>query len=626
MFLERLVAVGNVFLEHGLDAADTLILLSDVQQDPRFLANVAVIELSVDDDTFQAAPLPLQTWGVYETDSSEGKKTRKPKTNFLPDINRGLALPYVLSAGGNPRMPQGKYGVPVYPVYPPMWEELSQSSKSFLQGRLGRTDSLPRDLSDEEIQNLSSLLEKTAETIASKVGVEGNTGHGIVALVSPSPDGPYYYADRPPLTGDREHVLVGESILQPGRYIVGSLLAIAEHVKASKIAEGAEKGTADRCRLCGGEDAVSVYSKAWSWLAPTWHPPFAACFKQGDNVTDIASAVGALCSNCYLALAIGAGVFKEVGGVLPQWLCRELFLPVASAGGRREASRSGRVPAIQGTVLVLPVEEHGIGDGGLFKKALNRYHRRVSPRPGSGDRALAAITGIQATLPEELSSDHYRLSMVYYTESNADIHLRAIVEDVLPSVTMQLQEIIELVLQEAVPLRRSLGLKTEGWVAERYGSLPYHQVRAYGGCYLWGVLSDVLHRRPLSYRRFASGAAARMNGYAKEMLLGHSEAARGQAWYDLREEVYYYTLFRKFFHNYHRKILSKGGDDLSDWRQLQASLTGRPVEELTFASPEEIGFAAGYLVRQFARWYSRQTGEGFHAPPGNDFRVRPAPR
>ena len=313
--------------------------------------------------------------------------------------------------------------------------------------------------------------------------------------------------------------------------------------------------------------------------------------------------MGALCPACYLSLAIGAGVFKEVGGDLPQWLRRELFLPVASAGGRREAARSGRVPAIQGSVLVLPVEAQVVDDGGLFKKALEHYRRRRPPRPGSGDRALAAITGIQATLPEELCSDHYRLSMVYYTESNAEIHLRAVVEDVLPSVTVKLQEIIDLALQQVVPVRKALGLKGEGWVAERYGSLPYLLVRAYGGCYLWTVLSEVLHRRPLSGRRFAAGAASRMNGLAKESLLGPSETARGQAWYDLREEVYFYALFRKFLLDYSGKILSKGGDDLSDWRELQALLTDKPAEEMAFAGPEEIGFAAGYLVRHFGRWY-----------------------
>jgi hypothetical protein len=604
MFLDRLVAVGEVFQKYGLDAVDMLKLLSDVQEDPRFLANVAIIELALDDGAFRAALLPLQVCGEYEREETPpGKRTRKVRVNFLPDINRGLVLPFVIPASGNRQAPQGKYGVPVYPVYPRMWEGLSQSAAGFLQGRLRRTEHLPRDFTGEEVNQVAALLEKTAASMIDKVGSEGNPGNGLIALIIPQPGGPYSYLDKQPLPGDRVQVAVGESVLYPGRYIVGHLPVIVEYFRASKIAEGAEKGTAGSCRLCGRPEAVSAYSKAWPWLASTWHPPFAACFKQGDTVTDIASAVGALCPACYLSLAIGAGVFREVGGILPQWLRRELFLPVASAGGRREAARSGRVPAIQGSVLVLPVEAQVVDDGGLFKKALEHYRRRRPPRPGSGDRALAAITGIQATLPEELCSDHYRLSMVYYTESNAEIHLRAVVEDVLPSVTVKLQEIIDLALQQVVPVRKALGLKGEGWVAERYGSLPYLLVRAYGGCYLWTVLSEVLHRRPLSGRRFAAGAASRMNGLAKESLLGPSETARGQAWYDLREEVYFYALFRKFLLDYSGKILSKGGDDLSDWRELQALLTDKPAEEMAFAGPEEIGFAAGYLVRHFGRWY-----------------------
>ena len=603
MFLERLVAVGKIFQKYGLEAADTLKLFADVQEDPRFLANVLVIEVALDNNKFQAAPLPLQSYGEYRTEESPFGGKRKPRTDFFPDVNRGLGLPYVRPTSGNPRTPQGIYGVPVYPVYPKMWEGLDQSAAiGFFQGRLRRTEHLPRDFSEDEVGKLAALLAKTAATMEEKVGRDGNEGYGLVALTIPQDNGPYSYLEKAPLSGDREQVTVGESILYPGCYIVGNLSVLTDYFKASKIAEGAEKGTADRCRLCGQKEAVSTYSKAWSWLAPTWHPPFASRFKRGNKVTDIASAVGALCADCYLALAVGAGVFKEVSGLLPAWLRRELFLPVASAGGR-EVATGGRVQPIQGTILVLPLESRVTENGKLFKRALNRYRRKLPLRPQSRDRALAAITGIQATLPEELSSDHYRLSMIYFTESNADIHLRAVVEDVLPSVTAKLQEIIELALQYLIPIRRSLDLRADGRVVERYGSLPYLLVRAYGGSYLWTVLADVLHCRPLSRRRFAAGAAARMNGYVKEMLLGSGESARGLAWYSLREEVYYYALFRKFLLEYAEKILGMGGDVMSDWRDLLAMLTEESPEEMTFANPEEVGFAAGYLARRFGRWY-----------------------
>ena len=32
-------------------------------------------------------------------------------------------------------------------------------------------------------------------------------------------------------------------------------------------------------------------------------------------------------------------------------------------------------------------------------------------------------------------------------------------------------------------------------------------------------------------------------------------------------------------------------------------VNGRVAEEMTFANPEEVGFAAGYLARRFGRWY-----------------------
>jgi hypothetical protein len=192
--------------------------------------------------------------------------------------------------------------------------------------------------------------------------------------------------------------------------------------------------------------------------------------------------------------------------------------------------------------------------------------------------------------------------MVYYTESNADIHLRAVVEDVLPSVVATLQEVIGVVLAQAVPVRQELKLPAGGWVAERYGSLPYLLVRAYGGCYLWSVLAKVLHRRPLDWKPFVAGAASRMAGQAQASVLG-TETARRQNWSELKEEVYFYTLFRYFFRRYHQVVFQKGGRELRDWRELQAVLTERPPEEMHFQTPEELGFAAGYLARQFGRWY-----------------------
>ena len=202
MFLDRLVAVGEVFQKYGLDAVDMLKLLSDVQEDPRFLANVAIIELALDDGAFRAALLPLQVCGEYEREETPpGKRTRKVRVNFLPDINRGLVLPFVIPASGNRQAPQGKYGVPVYPVYPRMWEGLSQSAAGFLQGRLRRTEHLPRDFTGEEVNQVAALLEKTAASMIDKVGSEGNPGNGLIALIIPQPGGPHSYLDKQPLPG-----------------------------------------------------------------------------------------------------------------------------------------------------------------------------------------------------------------------------------------------------------------------------------------------------------------------------------------------------------------------------------------------------------------------------------------
>lgn len=610
MFIERLVALGQAFINCGMGPDEVLKLIADVEEEGRFLENVAVVEVALDGG-FKAARLPLQTWGDYEEASPTSKKSRKKKARFDPDFSRGLGVPFIRPRSGNPTVPQGKYGVPVYPIFPGMLEELAESASNFLRRRLERTLFLPRPFSKAEVEVLAGHVKAFAGEILRKVADGGNQGYGLIVLCIPSSDGPYRYDTQRPVPGDRQSVWIGESVLFPGRHIIGNLPVLAERFKLSKTEEGAEMGKASHCSICGREESesVSAYSKAWPWLAPTWHPPFPERFKEGNEVTDIAATVGALCPDCYTAMVVGAGVFKEVSGILPQWLTRELFLPVASAGGREEAKKGGQLPAITGSVVVLPLQQDRQDDAGLLQEALDIYRRKKEPRAGRADRMLQAITGFEGCLPEELNTDDYRLSMVYYTQANADIQLRAMIEDVLPSVVARLQDILLDALQAGALIRQELGFQIPDWAGERYCSLPYLLIRAYGGCYLWQTLADILHCGSISWDRFVAGAAARMSGYAKSLVLGQGNSAR-QSYQSLKEEVYFYLIFRFLYHAYNEQIL-RGGEELSDWREMRQKIAVVEPEHIAFSDPEELGFAAGYLVRRFGRQYYAKLQKDF---------------
>lgn len=619
MFIERLVALGQTFINCGMGPDEVLKLIADVGEEGRFLENVAVVEVALD-GWFKAARLPLQTWGDYSEDSRTNKKSRKKNERFDPDFSRGLGVPFIRPRSGNPTVPQGKYGVPVYPIFhgkkkqdkKTMLEKLAVSASNFLQGRLERTLFLPRPFSAAEIDELARHIKAFAEEIMRKVANGGNQGYGLIVLCIPSSDGPYRYDTQRPVPGDRQSVWIGESVLFPGLHIIGNLQVLAERFKFSKTEEGAEMGKASHCSVCSreGSEAVSAYSKAWPWLAPTWHPPFPEGFKEGNEVTDIAATVGALCSDCYTAMVVGAGVFKEVSGILPQWLTRELFLPVASAGGREEAKKGGQLPAITGAVVVLPIRHDRQGDAGILQETLNIYRRKKEPRADRTDHMLQAITGFEGCLPEEMNTDDYRLSMVYYTRANADIQLRATIEDVLPSVVERLQRILGDALQVGAAIQQQLGLQIPDWASRRYGSLPYLLIRAYGGCYLWQTLADILHCRTISWDRFVAGATARMSGYAKSLVLGQGNTAR-QSYQSLKEEVCFYLIFRFLYHAYNEQILRKGGGELSDWQEMRQKIAVIEPEHISFSDPEELGFAAGYLVRRFGRQYYAKLQKDF---------------
>ncbi len=543
-------------------------------------------------------------WGDY-IEEKASKRLKKKSIVFKPDTYKGLGIPYVVPTRGNKTAAQGRYGIPAYIIYPGSLVEIKKSPQSFLKGRLERTF-LPRNFTEDEVSELSNILSQFASEILEKTESGVNQGYGILVLCIPdNAEGAYRYSEHKVVAGDTRFILIGESKINPGSYIVADLERVLDKFKISKIEEGADMGKGDCCSFCGrdGEEIVSIYNKSWSLLAPTWHAPFPECHKKNNEIKDIASTIGALCPECYIDLVVGAGIFSEVSSTLPDWLRREIFLPVASAGGREEARRKVNVPNIRGSFIILPLspERSNVDVKEEMRVALNNY-RNKKTRVDKRDRTLDAIVGFESILPEELDSDQCRLYLIYYMESNADIQLRAMIEDVLPSTLNKLKTIIGNVLEKNVPTRKMLELSTSEWTAERYGSLPYLLIRAYGGCYFWQILNEILHRGTLDWDRFLAGVVARMNGYAKKMILGEGVVKRN-AIHQMKEEVYFYSLFRDFFDIYQKEILEKEGNYLCDWKKQLNKLASSDPTEFSFNSPEELGFAAGHIVARFGRQY-----------------------
>lgn len=128
----------------------------------------------------------------------------------------------------------------------------------------------------------------------------------------------------------------------------------------------------------------------------------------------------------------------------------------------------------------------------------------------------------------------------------------------------------------------------------------YLLVTAYGAGYLWSGLSTVLHRRPLTNKRFVINAVQRMQELSRKLP---------DSMWELRREILFYLVFREFLSRYNEKIAQQGGLGMRSWQELANLLACTPLE-LRCADVEELGFAVGNVIREFSRWYWMSTRSG----------------
>ena len=141
--------------------------------------------------------------------------------------------------------------------------------------------------------------------------------------------------------------------------------------------------------------------------------------------------------------------------------------------------------------------------------------------------------------------------------------------------------------------------ENQSWLRQRLRSLPYLLVNVYGPGFLWESLSDVLHSKALPWYSFVRGVAHRCDE------LSHNLSNNSLA---LRNEAVLYATFRYFYEHYHETFNLKRRV-MRPWQTLLETIGSAPVKDIEFQDTEELGFAAGYLVRQFSRQYYRASDE-----------------
>ncbi|MGB9605966.1 MAG: hypothetical protein ACPL88_08825, partial [Bryobacteraceae bacterium] len=498
-----------------MTAKEILEIISDVSEDrvKNFYRHVFIAELPPPGMGREPATLPMQVWGNEPPDGKRG--------DFQVRIERALSAPFVYPTGGNPLNPQGSYGVPVYPAWlirqdkkTKRWTSLAQPEEMyrFLRGRIDRTPSLRVD---------QPSLRQVAAALAAEVDrsalPQDERALGIMILVQGNgADSAYGYTDK------ASDECLGASVLFPGRYIVPNFAAILRDVWRGKVAEGAEVGEKQgTCSICGSEgQLVAPYCKSWPWALPEWSCPLPHAGNEGHWVEGVA-----LCEACCRALTLGARVFSRLAHPLHTEVTRELFSPMVDAEARQLSRRADlqRLTVIYGSGFLLPVGDEALTDPGLSAQ----YARNVKAmldgtEKGSSfaEQFMETVTGFDLFLPEEVDPADFRLTLVYFhgDYTRGDVHVRAIIQEVIPSTLRALKRIAARSCDRCWEALVAL-LGEDGARPRRgtYLSVPYLLARGFGGPFLWDCLQTVLRRAPLDTTRPLRNAAARMNSLAHRL-------------------------------------------------------------------------------------------------------------
>ncbi|MDZ7393806.1 MAG: hypothetical protein ONB25_13015 [candidate division KSB1 bacterium] len=613
MLIEDLIRVGRPLLAGGMRAKEILQIISDVRDErvKNFYRHVFVAELPPPGERGRPVALPVQVWGQ---ESVQGKQK-----DFTVDLTRALSAPFVYPTGGNPLNPQGSYGVPVYPAWLVRQDKKTGAWRSFcereevyrfLRGRIERTPSLR--LNEATLHQLAEVL---ADEIRRSGVPEAEKTLGIIVLVQPNgAQSAYTYADHP--TEDS----LGPSLLYPGRHIVANYDALLEQAWQGKVAEGAEIGEKQGlCSVCGSEGRViAPYCKSWPWALPEWNCPLPHAGKETHWIEGVA-----LCEHCSRALTLGARVFGQMVRPLHAEVTRELFSPVADAEGRRLQRRGDlqRLTIINGSGFLLPLSDTFLADPALaaaYSHNLASMLARPKKEGPFAEQYMETVIGFDLFLPEEVDATEFRLTLVYFHGDyvRGDVHVRAIIQDVIPSTLRALRRIATKSCDRAwEAVLALLGEERARTRRQNYASVPYLLARGFGGPFLWDCLQTVLRRAPLDVSRPVRYAAARMNSLAHRLPDTSSL---------IKEEVAFFLTLLAFADEYNswRKIETpehsgyfesnterRGNMSMRDWKELLAMLEQQPVASISFASPAELGFACGVFLRQFGRWYYNATGK-----------------
>ncbi len=561
--------LGRPFIDGAADAALLLQQLTDITgtRGRDFYQQVFVVEIHPDDVFIHL----YRQWGEK---IQQGKKEE-----FIPDLSLAVAAPVLIASGGNPKMAQGRYGVPAFPYFDHNQLNTVDRAHSFLKSRLDKTFN-----GEQYMSVLAPIAEKLAKAIA-----EAPESKGIVLLCDLRDNSSAFSCSDP--VDDNNMISIGTCYGGEGR-LWADLEWILDKLWWAKLEEGAEYGHSSDavCSLCHAPgEVVSLYSKAWPWYSITWTAPISSEVDKHALHEEVA-----LCQHCYAALSYGVKLFTDLSSYLPSQILQEAFK------GNVQSKSKSTPPRVMGAAFVLPVLDSLMEDeefAELF--ALRMQKMRERKQESGADRHLEQVVGFDALLPEEFAQDAYRLTLVYYTLKNADVQLWAVIEDVLPSAMTILHDEI---LQDLNIYRQQLGVP---YVFR----IPTLLARAYGSGYLWQTLTKVMHLESPGRSRFIQRVAQDLQSAAKAAVHTTTSVNPENFWM-LQDIAKFYLIFSRFLYvldTMGDSYVSKGGRFVRTWQELQEMANGDPENMHFDGNVEDLGYVMGHLVKRFSQQFYSTT-------------------
>lgn len=586
MLAESIIRIGRPIKNGNMPCREKIALLTDNLSPncKNFFRHVLLVEVA-------ETELRLQ-----QMELGNVVKTEKNKEDFEVYGKKSTAFPIFYPNGGNPLHAQGIYALPCYLLYDPHIKALGtveEFKKEFFLPRLQSTlhyrewPAAKRELLADRVAAL--LAAKAAELITEEKQL------GILMLYDATL--PVFQQRTECLDNDANLLLIGESQLYPGNYLYIDGEKTLKNIGLAKFYEAAELGKEQNAVSTFTnrveDEVVSIYNKSWLWLSPTWDMPRSIYWADNEWTKGIK-----IDAESYASYLYGVNFLKEIQVPVSSAVLKEMFAPVTSAEAKKNMKASS-FEAIYGIPMVLPLTD---GDSQQHFAKYRRMLQKEDKKQSDSDLHLEVLAGLTRKIIPEFSDEH-RLTILYYSGdlSRGNMHIRAMIEDVIPSVASRIEKIVEALvrdetgeIQDAFSVPRTDVYKTK--------TLPALLANAFGPGYTWETLQAVLHKEPLRTHRLRLTTARRLN-----------ELANKEEYWQMAQELVFFYSFLYFLQRYEAEILEKQGgvSILADWNDFR-SLYGQGKLELKhLASVEQLGFAAGLLLKQFSNSYYQKTGKDF---------------